>query len=87
MANEKIASIKLYPADPTKYKTNPPKYTGPATVNGDQNYRASAWQQEDKKGNQHLSVSVQAKMESSTPLGGYQKNDLDSGFDDKDPFS
>ena len=85
MANEKVATIMLYPADPSKYKSNPPAYTGPATVNGDQNFRASAWKQEDKSGNTHLSVSVQAKMESTAPSGGYQKNDLEE-LDDKIPF-
>jgi len=50
------------------------------TVNGDTNYRASAWMQEDKKGVSHLSVSVQTKMEAS---GGLAKNDE---MDDKIPF-
>ena len=85
MANEKVASLKLYPADASKYKTNPPSYTGPATVGEDQNYRATAWTQEDKKGVTHLSVSIQKKMESSTAPGSYKKNDLDE-LDDKIPF-
>ena len=49
MQVEKV-TIKLYPADASKYKSNPPKYSGPATVGDDTNWRASAWMQEDKKG-------------------------------------
>ena len=80
MTNGRVATIKLYPADASKYKQNPPKYTGPATINGDTNFRASAWMQDDKKGISHLSVSVQPKTESS---GGLPKNDQ---MDDKIPF-
>jgi|TARA_R100001443_G_scaffold39402_2_gene52716 hypothetical protein len=81
MDNERIATVKLYPADASKFKQNPPAYTGPATVNGDKNYRASAWKQEDSKGNMHLSVSVQKHTPKSD---GYKSNDNnDTPFDNQ----
>ena len=75
------ATIKLYPADASKYKSNPPKYSGPATVGDDTNWRASAWMQEDKKGVSHLSVSVQPKIEKKE----YVKNDT-ACLEDEAPF-
>tara|TARA_R100001230_G_C5624049_1_gene132979 strand:- start:573 stop:860 length:288 start_codon:yes stop_codon:yes gene_type:complete len=84
------ATIKLYPADASKYKSNPPKYSGPATVftkgaNGElvphTDFRASAWMQEDKKGVSHLSVSVQPKIEKKE----YVKNDT-ADLEDEAPF-
>jgi len=81
MENDKVATIKLYPADPDKFKQNPPAYTGPATVNGDQNYRASAWQQPDKKGVMHLSVSVQ--KQTPKPDGYKSNNNNDTPFDNQ----
>jgi len=84
MENDKVATIKLYPADPSKYKegSNHPKYTGPATVNGDKNFRASAWLQDDKAGNSHISVSIQKKM---APTEGYKTNN-NNDVDDQIPF-
>jgi len=78
MQVEKV-TIKLYPADASKYKSNPPKYSGPATVGDDTNWRASAWMQEDKKGVSHLSVSVQPKLEKKE----YKKNEE---IEDEAPF-
>ena len=80
MQVEKV-TIKLYPADASKYKSNPPKYSGPATVGKDTNWRASAWMQEDKKGVSHLSVSVQPKIEKKE----YVKNDT-ADLEDEAPF-
>ena len=74
-------TIKLYPADASKYKSNPPKYTGPATVGDDTNWRASAWMQKDKKEVSHLSVSVQPKIEKKE----YVKNDT-ADLEDEAPF-
>ena len=82
MENDKVATIKLYPADPDKFKPNPPAYTGPATVNGDKNFRASAWLQDDKAGNSHISVSIQKKM---APTEGYKANN-NNDVDDQIPF-
>ena len=80
MQVEKV-TIKLYPADASKYKSNPPKYSGPATVRADTNSRAAAWMQEDKKGVSHLSVSVQPKIEKKE----YVKNDT-ADLEDEAPF-
>jgi hypothetical protein len=82
--NKNRTTIKLYPADPTKYKTNPPKYSGPATVMGDSDYRAAAWMQPDKKGVQHLSVSVSKNIEKKPEEASYTTN-ID--LEDEDPFA
>lgn len=84
MSIDKVV-IKLYPADASKYKSNPPAYSGPATVGTDTEWRASAWKQEDKSGKSHLSVSVQKKIEKKE----YVKNDAptsDLDLDDSIPF-
>ncbi len=79
MSIDKV-TLKLYPADASKYKSNPPAYSGPATVGTDTNWRATAWKQEDKSGNSHLSVSVQPKIEKKE----YKKNDAE--LEDSIPF-
>jgi|TARA_X000001388_G_scaffold30541_2_gene21721 hypothetical protein len=81
--NKNKTTIKLYPADPTKFKSNPPKYTGPATLNGDSNYRAAAWMQEDKKGTQHLSVSVSKNEDKKPEATSYNSN---ADLEDEVPF-
>ena len=80
---KKQTTIKLYPADPTKYKTNPPKYSGPATVMGDSDYRAAAWMQPDKKGVQHLSVSVSKNIDKKPEAATYTSN---ADLEDEVPF-
>ena len=66
---------------PVSINRIPPKYSGPATVGDDTNWRASAWMQEDKKGVSHLSVSVQPKIEKKE----YVKNDT-ADLEDEAPF-
>tara|TARA_R100000329_G_scaffold104536_1_gene85807 strand:+ start:6562 stop:6816 length:255 start_codon:yes stop_codon:yes gene_type:complete len=81
--NNKKTTIKLYPADPSKYKSNPPKYSGPATVMGDSNYRAAAWWQPDKKGVHHLSVSISKNEDKKPEAASYSTN---ADLEDEVPF-